>query len=509
MNISPLLLFTWLLGSWIIWYTTITVRRLFFHPLAKIPGPKLAAVTLLYQTWYCFVGGSRFYIKIQKLHEQYGPVVRIGPDEVHLSDAANYDKINRVGTKFSKDGAFYGAFGNPNSSFTTASNELHRLRRGGLNSFFSRKVVLQLEDIVHEKTELLIALVRKTFDKGGEFDIHHGLRAISIDVVTDYAFGSCYDLLKEPDLGLKFFTLVHKIGPAAWIFRQWPWLKSVAMSIPESIIKLISEPIGQVRDMQNHCHKQLLEVKANREAGLIRDDDRPTIFSALMDPKEGFSKGAVDNLEDEAYTVITAAADTTGNAMTTMVRCVVENSNIYRRLHAELCEAFPDPESELTYAALERLPYLTMVIKEGLRLSFGVPGRLPRVVPPGGATFNGYTLPEGTVVSMSSWILHQDQDFFPNPTVFDPDRWSDATEAQRMDKAFVPFGKGSRACVGMNLAYCELYVVIGTLFRTFTDLKGNHLTEEDLAYDDYFSSYNPLEATKFHVSKADKEITAM
>jgi cytochrome P450 len=143
-----------------------------------------------------------------------------------------------------------------------------------------------------------------------------------------------------------------------------------------------------------------------------------------------------------------------------------------------------------------------MVIKEGLRLSFGVPGRLPRVVPKGGATFNGYTLSEGTVVSMSSWILHQDEDYFPNPTTFDPDRWSEPHEAQRLEKAFVPFGKGSRACVGMNLAYCELYVVIGTLFRKFANMKGNHLTAADLVYDDYFSSYNPLEAMKFHVSKA-------
>src|SRR6266702_4331392 len=109
-NISPLLLFAWLCVSWVVWYAIVVIHRLFFHPIAKVPGPKLAAATLFYQTWYCFVGGSRFYIKIEKLHEQYGPVIRIGPDEVHLSDPDNYDKINRVGTKFSKDGAFYGAF---------------------------------------------------------------------------------------------------------------------------------------------------------------------------------------------------------------------------------------------------------------------------------------------------------------------------------------------------------------------------------------------------------------
>jgi len=51
-----------------------------------------------------------------------------------------------------------------------------------------------------------------------------------------------------------------------------------------------------------------------------------------------------------------------------------------------------------------------------------------------------------------------------------------------------------------SLAHCELYVTLGTLFRRFGDLRGNELTEQDLVYHDYFSSYHPIEATKFHVS---------
>ena len=69
-------------------------------------------------------------------------------------------------------------------------------------------------------------------------------------------------------------------------------------------------------------------------------------------------KAKVDNLEDEAYTVITAAADTTGNAMTTIVRCVVTDSTIYQKLHAELKDAFPEESVPLQYKNLESLPYL-------------------------------------------------------------------------------------------------------------------------------------------------------
>ena len=56
---------------------------------------------------------------------------------------------------------------------------------------------------------------------------------------------------------------------------------------------------------------------------------------------------------------------------------------------------------------------------------------------------------------MSSWILHQDKSYFQDATHFDPDRWSDPVENQRLEKAFVPFGKGSRACVGIKYAILE------------------------------------------------------
>ena len=89
------------------------------------------------------------------------------------------------------------------------------------------------------------------------------------------------------------------------------------------------------------------------------------------------------DLHDETYTILSAAADTTGNAMTTTLRHIVSNPTIYSLLHEELLEAFPDEEIALPFATLERLPYLvspcvkilgfglhtlqTGVIKEGLR----------------------------------------------------------------------------------------------------------------------------------------------
>lgn len=144
-----------------------------------------------------------------------------------------------------------------------------------------------------------------------------------------------------------------------------------------------------------------------------------------------------------------AAADTTGNGLTTGLYEVIRNPKIYAKLTAELKAAFPDPNAKMELTILERLPYLTGVVNEALRLSFGVISRLPRIVPDGGAKFEGYAIPAGFTVSMSSWVLHRNEDYFPRAQEFIPERWTLTSEKQRMWKAFVPFGKGSRMCVGM------------------------------------------------------------
>jgi cytochrome P450 len=135
--------------------------------------------------------------------------------------------------------------------------------------------------------------------------------------------------------------------------------------------------------------------------------------------------------------------------LTTGVYEVMKNPEIYAKLTAELEAAFPDPNAKMELTVLERLPYLSGVVNESLRLSFGVISRLPRIVPEGGATFEGYYIPAGSTVSMSSWMLHRNEDYFPLAHEFIPERWALTSDKQKMWKAFVPFGKGSRMCVGM------------------------------------------------------------
>jgi hypothetical protein len=127
------LLLIWSVAS-IVYLIAVVIRRALFHPLSHIPEPFFASITYFYQFYYNrLCRNSSFYLQIEKLHQKYGPVVRISPHEVHLSDPAHHQTIHRVGAKFTKDPAYYRtSFASPLSMFTTQDNALHRARRSVL-----------------------------------------------------------------------------------------------------------------------------------------------------------------------------------------------------------------------------------------------------------------------------------------------------------------------------------------------------------------------------------------
>lgn len=97
-------------------------------------------------------------------------------------------------------------------------------------------------------------------------------------------------------------------------------------------------------------------MKTKLDAG--QEVEKTSIFAALLTPAEGYVVPTPDQIKDEAYSILAAAADTTGNAMTVAAYHVVINPQIYRTLVAELKTAFPNKTDALEYKTLEKLPYL-------------------------------------------------------------------------------------------------------------------------------------------------------
>ncbi|PGH17767.1 hypothetical protein AJ79_00908 [Helicocarpus griseus UAMH5409] len=495
----------WLLTSTlviatIIFYTAaVAIYRIYLHPLSHIPGPRLAAATHLYIFYHNWYRSGKLYLQTEKLHAKYGPVVRISPTELHLSDPTNYDKIFHIGTRYTKPAAFYAAFSSgPNTLFGTPSNEIHRTKRAAIAPFLARKSVLESESLIQSKVKWLENRIRYRLRSSGKINLHYAFRALSVDVATEYVFGGdgegCWDLLKREDFGKSLFLLERRMMPIGWVFQQFPVVRAVVMGVPGWVLGWVSGPLEGLMMFREVASEEVAMQDGDNDGGKQQLKTRQTMFHQLLRPGgaiKGYDVPTVENLENEAYDLVGAASGTTGNALTITAYHVVANPEIYRTLKAELESAFPNPNSEMIYTKLEKLPYLTAVIKEGLRLSYGVIGRLPRVVPESGAEFNDYKVPAGALVGMSSWMMHRNEELFPEPDKFDPSRWLDGTTSNKsLDRYFVPFSKGPRQCLGMSLAYCELYIMLGRLFLHFDDLTIEKKSLEDLAYDDFFNIYH-------------------
>lgn len=145
-----------------------------------------------------------------------------------------------------------------------------------------------------------------------------------------------------------------------------------------------------------------------------------------------------------------------------------------------------------SWADLEKLPYLTGVVLESLRLSFGVTGRLARIAPDETLHYKQYIIPPGTPISSTTLCIHTDESVFPDPWAFKPERWIGKEGTERR-KHLMTFNKGSRQCIGMNLAYAEMYLTLAAAARF--DMELFQTDESDVRFKhDFHAAFPKLDS---------------
>ena len=132
------------------------------------------------------------------------------------------------------------------------------------------------------------------------------------------------------------------------------------------------------------------------------------------------------------------------------------------------------------------LPILEAVINEALRMHPAAPASLLRIVPRGGAELSGFHLPANTVVSTQCYTTQRDEEAFPRADVFDPSRWLRDNLSSDAKLLFMPFSRGTRACLGKNLAMFELKSITAALLARYTVRSGPDTNEDSMAMVDHF-----------------------
>jgi len=178
-----------LLGSYLLCWIIKFTYRLYFHPLANFPGPKLAGATYLYELYYdLYPHKLRYLWQIERLHQQYGPIVRINPAHLHINDPDFLDDIYASGKrKRNRDAWFYrsehsGPLGW--SVFQTVEHDVHRMRRAALSPFFSKRNIHALEGLITGKVDELAERFAIAHQNAEVVPLLHAAGALTMDIIS-------------------------------------------------------------------------------------------------------------------------------------------------------------------------------------------------------------------------------------------------------------------------------------------------------------------------------------
>ena len=490
------------MGNFILWswvfvplaiYLCQVTYNLFFHPLREFPGPTLAGATSLWRTYKEVVKKETLAQELFVLHQKYGDIVRIAPNELHFGNPSSFHEIYSVSKRWDKDDGLYSVPGFKSGSFVFRKYSQAKERRDVLLPMFSRKAIQNIEGLVWQNATQLASSISKMNAAHYSIDLLYAFRSFTLDTIMGFTFGGCVDALHAPGFADPLILAMDATLPVLPVLKNIPWIRNFAFSIPPWLVMKampnaneLAPRIYQVRDIIN---KQLNTVLHSPEK--LDEASHQTIFHRMLDANAYRKTQTVPDLtqlHDEGFTIIFAGANTVADTMLMGSYHAMQNPDLLRRLKQELLTVWPDLHVRPSLADLESLPLLTATIKESLRfIPSGV--SLTRVVPHTGAILAGREIPGGAVVGMAILHVHQSEKIFADALAFKPERWLNGGNKD-LDHWLVPFSRGPRACFGYNLAWCELYVAFSTMIRNF-DMSLDGTTAEDMEWRECIAAYYP------------------
>lgn len=432
-------------------YTIILAfYRLYLSPLARFPGPRLAALTFWYEYYFDVHKQGRFIFHVQDLHRQYGPIVRINPGEIHINDPNFFAEIYHNEKWITDRDNWYtlehiGA----GLAFTT-DHETHKARRDALSPHFSMQSIRALEPRITNVVTDMVERFRDAVKAGEVLNITWMASGFTMDVITDYAFGDAgaSRVMRLPEMGQYWSELTSSTIVMNNFSRQFKGLIWLMMKIPEGLLLRINPIVGGFLEWQNKITRIAARVIQEEKEGVVSSSGKRedvTVIHELLRSNLPPRDKELWRISDESNMIVGAGAETTAQVISRTMYHVVANPSVLQRLRDELVQAIPDPAVMPSLTTLQNLPYLSAVIEEGTRIALPVPARSPRVFRDHALQYGDWTIEPGVAVSMSPYVVGVNEDVFPEPFTFKPERWLNNKE---LLKYAVTFGRGRRGCLG-------------------------------------------------------------
>lgn len=485
----------------------LVIYPFYLSPLRNIPGPylhRLSHIPALHAQ-----RKHRWIERVHELHKQYGDVVLLSPTAVSCNGDAKY--INDIYVKNMPKAKFYENFRNhgfKDNIFALLENDRHVRYKRMVQSLYLKSAVFnpknttraniveKVDQLVHQVYESSVTgqapdvinarLELNEFGKGhllgsGDWidttprpglgiDVYSLFGALAMDVVSAFELGlkNGSDLLLHPE---KRHILVSHRMQAGMVFwttlmpRFWDWAAGPT----------IRNASAQIEAWQLAMYARAEENEPEKTP------QRNATTLQTLNKKGMHGKNAYSFLSDNIF----AGHETTAIQLTYLTYELSRpmNKQWQQRLRNELREAFGEPSADKTiddFEAVDRLPVLEALMQENSRVHSSIPGAEPRLTNSKYEVTLGkrtVTLPAGTEISCQPYLMHRVESIFPQADYWIPERWlredgesEDAYKVRmtKMQKYMMPFGRGIRMCLGMNLAVIEMKLALANLYWRFS-----------------------------------------
>ncbi|XDG06323.1 hypothetical protein ABKA04_005938 [Annulohypoxylon sp. FPYF3050] len=464
---------------------SLLVYRLYLHPLAKIPGPRLAAITSL---WYVYqVRKGRMAVLNKDLHKKYGPVVRISPNDVSFDSKEAFQAIY-TGSQYIEKGDFYWALSNNPGRIDwlfrrhqgdafAFNGELdmqrYKSHRKNIGTTYSTSSLKKYSDRLDEVMDRFIAKLKT--QEGEVLDLADWVHFAVVEclgaVTLNWSPGfikdkSDHGFLAKSIKQWRQVTAFGSLQPWLIVAQKWPALRN---RIAKIFGVEITFPTGYVP-----FEPRTIEIIKDRTAAFVSSEKKPysenteaapDMLSELLAATTKKPNWKIHYASAMASFNFVAGHETTTSIATSTLVSICSSPTIKSKIQAELAEHTHN--GILDY---EKCRYTQAAVKEALRLHPVTSLALWRKVPAGPPlSLHGYTFPPGTTVGVNVPALHTNPSIFgPDAGTYRPERWLESPEAWRnLDRLSLAWGGGAHTCPGKNLAEMLLGKVVGRVLREF------------------------------------------
>ncbi|KAI0474459.1 cytochrome P450 [Xylaria cf. heliscus] len=491
--------------------------NLIIHPLASFPGPRLWAVSRLPYI-HCLWQG-RLHEHIKDIHDIYGPVVRIAPNELSFIAPQAWNDIycGGVGNKgFPKHAAYRNA--QTFESLFDASDENHsRLRRLLKADFFSLGAARRQEKQVQTYADRLIAQLRahhsrERFEDCLPADMREWYNFATFDIIGQVVLSEDFGCLDGRAYHpWTLMVLTHfKLSALLMCSKFYLPLPVLTFLAPMRLIRLRDKFLSLIRDkVARRCQRTLPPGERDFVATALGQTTKIEELQEKSAEDEAHDSGDDDidqvpflsrsELEANCILLLLAGSDTIATSLISATHLLCENPLVLQRLTDEVRSVAPLESDVNCMNITSNMPYLNAVLREAHRLCPPLANGPARVVGQQEATIAGIVVPPKTAVGVTHYAANRSAQNFILPDEFLPERWLSSELAARYVKdnengcqpyqifatdarnVAHPFSVGGRDCLGQNLAMVEFRVLLARMVWNF-DMKAYFETNNDTGF---------------------------